>query len=67
MSPPPKYVSVLWVESQTVSTIPSMYVIDACLMYNFDLIGRVEYPDGEHKNVEQHQVLKACVFQAGSK
>lgn len=62
---PPKFVSVLWIESKTVSTIASSFVIDKDMLYNFQLIGRVEYPDGGASKVKQ--VLKACVYQAGSK
>lgn len=61
---PPKFVSVLWIESGQVSTISSKYVINKDMLYNFDLVGLVQYPDGKSNPLPQ---LQACVYQAGGK
>lgn len=62
---PPKYVSVVWIKDQSVTTLESKYVKEKAMLFDFDLIGQVLYPDGS--NPPNYPEYMACVFQAGSK
>ena len=61
--PGPKYVSVVWISDFTVSTISAKHVHNKDMLFNFDIIGPVEYPNGKPK---PFPMFPACVFQAAS-
>lgn len=61
---PPKYASVLWIESETTSIVESKHVLNKVMLFDHNLVGEVEYPNGKRPPFPRY---KARVFEVGGR